>query len=96
MKFNTHGPSGLIAGKPRSRRRAKVAIVQLVGSVASPHLNLASQRQGGNRVAVVAPLHIIIPFVYLYMNNNRNGCHHCHPHMARKDLGVGPPQAALS
>ncbi len=35
-------------------------------------------------VAEVAPFYIIIAFVYLYMNNNRNGCHHCHPHMARK------------
>ena len=35
-------------------------------------------------VAVVATFYIIISFVYLYINNNRNSCHRCHPHMARK------------
>ena len=34
--------------------------------------------------AEVAPFHIIIAYVYLYINNNRNSCHLCHPHMARK------------
>jgi hypothetical protein len=40
---------------------------------------------GEDGVAEVAPFYIIISFVYLYMNDNRNGCHHCHPHMAPKE-----------
>ena len=35
-------------------------------------------------MAVVAPFYMTIIVAYLYINNNRNGCHRCHPHMARK------------
>ncbi len=38
---------------------------------------------------------IIILFVYLYINNHRNSCHHCHPHMARSTgMGRDGPAAA--
>jgi hypothetical protein len=42
-------------------------------------------RRGEMGVAVVAPLynHSICVFI---LNNNRNGCHHCHPHMASRTL----------
>ncbi len=35
-------------------------------------------------VAVVAPFYITIIVAYLYINNNRNSCHHCHPHGAQR------------
>ena len=37
----------------------------MVGSVAWPHLNLASKRQSENGVAEVAPLYKTISFMYL-------------------------------
>src|SRR5260370_19720959 len=54
-------------GNPRSRRRAKLAIVQMVGWVAWPHPNLASQRQsenGGGRGGTILYHHCICVFIY--------------------------------
>jgi hypothetical protein len=46
-------------------------------------------------VAEVAPLYITIIVAYLYMNNHRNSCHRCHPHMARKHRH-GPGWSAVA